>query len=86
MQNARCLYYTHPKLGPGESYYVPLTLRSEMAANGVWKTINADYLMAWYATEECDRYQNQFWSTEEEPDKMLQAGLQWIEIENPPGR
>ena len=77
-------YWTHPKLEPGGSY--PFTLRSNKAANGVWSTIDGDYLMAWFATMECDLYQNQFWTTDEEPDKMLTAGFEWIEIDNPCGR
>jgi hypothetical protein len=76
-------YWTHPELGPGESYYVPLTLRSDKNAKGDWSTIDADYLMAWFATQECDRYKSDFWPTEEEPDKMLTAGFKWIEIDNP---
>jgi len=76
-------YWTHPKLGPGESYYVPLTLRSDKDINGHWSTIDADYLMAWFATEECSRYKSDYWPTEEEPDKLLTAGFKWIEIDNP---
>jgi hypothetical protein len=76
-------YWTHPDLGPGESYYAPLTLSSHMSAKGEWRTVDANYLMAWFATSECDYYKHDYWPTEEEPDKLLKAGFEWIEIENP---
>jgi hypothetical protein len=76
-------YWTHPQLGPGESYYVPLTLSSHMTAKGDWRTVDANYLIAWYATTECDYYKNDYWPTEEEPDKLLEAGFSVQEIDNP---
>ena len=77
-------YWTHPQLIPGGSY--DLSLRSDMAANGNWRTVDGDYLMAWFATPECDYYKNDYWPTEEEPDKLLQAGFSVQEIDNPCGR
>ena len=77
-------YWTHPRLIPGGSYDV--TLRSNMAANGIWTTVDGDHLMAWFVTTECDYFTNDYWPTEEEPDKLLQAGFSVMEIDNPCGR
>jgi len=76
-------YWTHPKLGTGESYYAPLTLSSNLSAKGDWRTVDANYMMAWFATESCDRYKHQYWTTEEEPDKLLSSGFSWKEMANP---
>jgi hypothetical protein len=45
--------------------------------------VDANYLMAWFATTECDYYKHDYWPTEEDPDKLLEAGFSVQEIDNP---
>jgi hypothetical protein len=87
-------YWTHPTLGPGDSY--DLTLRSSRAANGKWSHVDANNLMSWFNTEPCDRYIKQYWpaifgeqtgeETEEERmerDKLIYSDLSRKELNNP---
>jgi len=78
---SRPTYWTHPKLMPGDVY--SLMLKSSKTANGKWSYIDANNLMAWFGTEACDRYTNEYWPTEAEPDKLLTSELTRIELSNP---
>lgn len=75
-------YWTHPPLSPGEKY--PLSLTSNKSTKGVWRTVDANNLIAWFATDSCDRYVKEYWPIKTaEPDKLLSSGLTRVELINP---
>ena len=77
-------YWTHPELQPGQSYV--FYVEYKRTANGKVSTLDANNLMAWFATSACGSFVNQFWGTLEEPDRLLTSDLNRVELPNPCSR
>jgi len=74
-------YWGHPDLLPGATYEI--RLYKNKTVNDIWNWVDANYLMAWFDTEECNTYLANYRGSDEDPDYILKSGLDRFVLTNP---